>query len=199
MEHSDSRSIALFLLVNLAFMFVEALWGYWCNSLGLISDAAHMAFDCAALFIGLYASYMAKFTSDKQYSYGYARWEVLSGFLNGVFLIWVAYEVLIESVERLLMPPEVTTENLLLVSVLGLIVNLIGLYSFHGFESGENMQGVFLHVLADTLGSVGVIISSILVEAYGWYITDPMCSLMISVLIFASTFHLLADSGKTLT
>jgi len=190
MEHADSRSIFLFFMLNLAFMFVEALWGYWCNSVGLISDAAHMAFDCTALFIGLYASYMGKFPSDKKYSYGYGRFEVLFGFLNGIFLVWVAFAVLIESVERLLEPPEVTTENLLLVSVLGLIVNLIGLYWFHDL-SGENMEGVFLHVLADALGSVGVIVSSILVQAFGWYITDPICSTMISILIFMSTFSLL--------
>jgi zinc transporter 5/7 len=129
----------MFLVINLLFMFVEAIYGFWNNSLGLISDAAHMCFDCTALFIGLYASYMAKFTSDKVYTYGYGRYEVLSGFVNGIFLIFVAFSVLAESIERILEPPEITTDNLLLVSVLGLLVNLVGLYWFHGDMGGENM------------------------------------------------------------
>jgi zinc transporter 5/7 len=106
---------------------------------------------------------MAKFSPDKVYTYGYGRYEVLSGFVNGLFLIFVAFSVLIESLERLLEPPEINTDNILLVSVLGLLVNRVGLYAFHGDMGGENVKGVFLHVLADTLGSVGVIISTILV------------------------------------
>jgi zinc transporter 5/7 len=82
---------------------------------------------------------MAKFTSDKLYTYGYGRYEVLSGFVNGIFLIFVAFSVLAESIERILEPPEITTDNLLLVSVLGLLVNLVGLYWFHGDMGGENM------------------------------------------------------------
>jgi len=198
MKHSDSRRIAVFLTLNLIFLFVEVLYGYWCNSLGLISDSAHMFFDCSALFIGLYASYMAKCDADKFYTYGYGRFEVLSGFVNGLFLVFVAFTVLSESIERILEPPTVSSDNLLLISVLGCLVNLFGLFSFHGDMEGQNMHGVFLHVLADTLGSVGVIVSAFLIENYGLYISDPICSLLISGLILAASFPLLSESATIL-
>jgi len=89
-----SRRIALFFVANLGFMFVEVLYGYLTNSLGLISDAMHMAFDCLALFVGLTASYLAQLDNKDEYSYGLSRIEVLSGFYNGVFLIFISFKIL---------------------------------------------------------------------------------------------------------
>ena len=89
-----TRRIALFFIANLGFMFVEVLYGYLTNSLGLISDAIHMAFDCLALLVGLIAAYLAQGEEKEGYSYGMSRVEVLSGFFNGVFLIFIAFKVL---------------------------------------------------------------------------------------------------------
>ena len=167
------------------------------NSLGLVSDAGHMLFDSSALVIGLVASYMAEWPANDRYSLGYKRVEVLSGFVNGVFLVFVGLSVAVESVERFREPPEVGDNQLMSTSVGGLLVNLIGLVFFHdvghaghshehghghGHSHGhshdhdhvhtsspphgqnDNMHGVFLHVLADTLGSVGVIFSTFLIQ-----------------------------------
>lgn len=84
----------MFFTANLAFMFVEIIYGYLTNSLGLISDAVHMAFDCLALLVGLIAAYLAQIENRKDYSYGLSRIEVLSGFFNGIFLIFIAFKVL---------------------------------------------------------------------------------------------------------
>lgn len=197
LAHKDSQRLSLFLLINLVFMFVEAIYGYMSNSLGLISDSIHMAFDCTALAIGLYASYISKLPPDSEHPYGYHRYEVLSGYINAIFLIFVGLSIFEESVERIMEPPHIETEMLLVVSVLGLLVNLIGLFFFQDYShdgDNSNLQGVFLHVLADTLGSVGVIISSLVVQSLGWFIVDPICSLVISVLIFLSVMPLLKDS-----
>lgn len=164
------------------------------NSLGLVSDAGHMLFDSSALVIGLVASYMAEWPANDRYSLGYKRVEVLSGFVNGVFLVFVGLSVAVESVERFREPPEVGDNQLMSTSVGGLLVNLIGLVFFHDVghaghshdhghghshgehshghvhtsspphEQNDNMHGVFLHVLADTLGSVGVIFSTFLIQ-----------------------------------
>mmetsp|Transcript_29998 Transcript_29998/g.53213 ORF Transcript_29998/g.53213 Transcript_29998/m.53213 type:complete len:555 (+) Transcript_29998:1261-2925(+) len=203
-SHADSRRLASFLLVNLGFMGVEAAYGYWTNSLGLISDSVHMAFDCTALAIGLYASYLSRLPADRTFTYGHGRFEVLSGLINAIFLVFVGFRVFAESIERIMEPPEISTDNLILVSVLGLIVNLVGLCFFHdhshgGEDGNSNMRGVFLHVLADTLGSVGVITSSIFVHSLKWYIADPICSLIISLFIFLSCLPLLSDSMQVLT
>ena len=200
-ESADTRKIAIFFLINLSFMFVELIYGYISNSLGLISDSFHMLFDCMALFIGLCASYIAKMQADKHYTYGYGRVETLSGLFNGIFLVFIAFNVFCESIERIFEPQKIETEGLLLVSILGLCVNLVGLFFFHEHHDhhdhshhggehhhdNENMYGVFLHVLADCLGSVGVIISSMLVKYYGLYVADPICSFIISLMILASS------------
>jgi zinc transporter 5/7 len=153
----DSRSMAQFLALNFAFMAVEFAYGWWSNSLGLISDACHMLFDCAGLCIGLAAHVQTRLkTADGAYTYGYARGEVLAGFLNGVFLVYVAFMVLLEGAERMWAPPLVHSDRLLPVSVLGLLVNLVGVCAFshahsHGLPSsppscGHNHGGSGGHI-----------------------------------------------------
>lgn len=250
LEEYDSRQIFYFLCLNLAFTFVELFYGVWTNSLGLISDGFHMLFDCSALVLGLFAALMTRWKATRIYSYGYGRVEILSGFINGLFLMVIAFFVFVESVTRLIDPPNINTDMLTPVSVGGLLVNLVGICAFshahshgasksscsghdhshshhgHGHGSAEhshgghghshgghghghshgsagggmnaNMRGVFLHVLADTLGSVGVIISTILIRQFGWLIADPICSLFIAILIFLSVIPLLKDACEVL-
>lgn len=88
-------------------MFVELIYGVMTNSLGLITDSFHMLFDCTALFISLCASYIAKLESDKKFTYGYTRVEVLSGFFNGIFLVFIGFNVLLESIERIYEPQRI--------------------------------------------------------------------------------------------
>lgn len=247
LEEYDSRQIFYFLCLNLAFTFVELFYGVWTNSLGLISDGFHMLFDCSALVLGLFAALMTRWKATRIFSYGYGRVEILSGFINGLFLMVIAFFVFVESVTRLLDPPNINTDMLTPVSVGGLLVNLVGICAFshahshggkscpshdhshHGHSHGEhghghshgghahgghgghghshgsagrgmnaNMRGVFLHVLADTLGSVGVIISTVLIRQFGWLIADPICSLFIATLIFLSVIPLLKDACEVL-
>eukprot|EP01120_Amphizonella_sp_Union-15-10_P013379 TRINITY_DN6196_c0_g1_i2.p1 TRINITY_DN6196_c0_g1~~TRINITY_DN6196_c0_g1_i2.p1 ORF type:complete len:689 (-),score=110.12 TRINITY_DN6196_c0_g1_i2:52-2118(-) len=256
LSDKNSRKIFGYLAINLTFMFVELLYGFWTNSLGLISDAFHMLFDCTALAIGLYASVVSKLDPNRSFTYGYGRVEVLSGFLNGIFLCFIAFTIFLKSVERLFDPPHINTDRLLLVSVLGLLVNLIGIFAFHGSHGhshggdsshghakkdhahsekkksddhknhshshshshghghnhekkkkkqkhddeghSENLYGIFLHIVADTLGSVGVIISSLLIDHFGWIRSDPLCSLILSIIIFLSIRPLLSSTAKVL-
>ncbi|CAN1726137.1 Metal tolerance protein 8 [Linum perenne] len=207
-------------------MVVEFVAGFMSNSLGLISDACHMLFDCAALAIGLYASYIARLPANEQYNYGRGRFEVLSGYVNAVFLVLVGSLIVLESFERLLDPQEISTNSLLVVSVGGLVVNIVGLIFFHEEHhhahggtccshsektSGEvepekhhhhhvdhNMEGIFLHVLADTMGSVGVVISTLLIKYKGWLVADPASSIFISALIISSVIPLLRNSAEIL-
>ncbi|XP_076341601.1 proton-coupled zinc antiporter SLC30A5-like isoform X2 [Tachypleus tridentatus] len=223
LRETDSRKIFYFLCLSLGFTFIELLYGVWTNSLGLISDGFHMLFDCSALVMGLSASLLARRKATRTFPYGYARVEVLSGFINGLFLVVVAFMVFTEALSRLFDPPEIHTEKLLTVSVAGLVVNLVGILVFrhahshghshnhshghshnhshghsHHNHDNANIEGVFLHILADTLGSVGVIISSLLIQNFGFLIADPVCSLFISVLIFLSVLPLLKHSALVL-
>uniref|UniRef100_A0ACB8F377 Uncharacterized protein n=1 Tax=Sphaerodactylus townsendi TaxID=933632 RepID=A0ACB8F377_9SAUR len=198
LSDKTSRNLFFFLCLNLSFAFVELLYGIWSNSLGLISDSFHMFFDCTALLAGLAASVISKWRSNDAFSYGYVRAEVLAGFVNGLFLIFTAFFIFSEGVERALEPPDVHHERLLPVSILGFLVNLIGIFVFqhggHGHSHGSDdhlasgsskqiLEGVFLHIVADTLGSIGVIISALLMQNYGLMIADPVCSMLIALLI----------------
>ena len=112
-------------------MFVEMSYGVYANSLGLISDAFHMLSDCFSIFIALVASYISSGPADRIYTYGYERIEVLAGLFNGIFLVFIAFNVFCQSIERLFEPEYIETESLLMISVLGLLVNVIGLVFFH--------------------------------------------------------------------
>uniref|UniRef100_A0A8C5JYL2 Zinc transporter n=1 Tax=Jaculus jaculus TaxID=51337 RepID=A0A8C5JYL2_JACJA len=144
LEESDSRQIFYFLCLNLLFTFVELFYGVLTNSLGLISDGFHMLFDCSALVMGLFAALMSRWKATRIFSYGYGRIEILSGLINGLFLIVIAFFVFMESVTRLIDPPELDTNMLTPVSVGGLVVNLIGICAFshahshsHGASQGS--------------------------------------------------------------
>ena len=241
LSDKDSFNLFFFLLLNFSFALVELFYGIWTNSLGLISDAFHMFFDCTGLLAGLAASVITRWERNDRFSYGYVRAEILGGFCNGLLLLFVSFFVFSEAVERAFEPPEVKHERLFVVSVLGFIVNLVGIFIFqhgghghshggghghshshgghdhghshngdvghghghghghsHGGKGSQIMQGVFLHILADTLGSVGVIISSLLMSYFGWMIADPICSMFIAILIFISIIGLLRDSAAVL-
>ncbi|XP_069577915.1 zinc transporter 7 isoform X1 [Brachyistius frenatus] len=272
-----SRNLFFFLCLNLSFAFVELTYGIWSNSLGLISDSFHMFFDCTALLAGLAASVISRWRSNDSFSYGYVRAEVLAGFVNGLFLIFTAFFIFSEGVERALEPPDVHHDRLLPVSVAGLLVNLVGIFVFqhggHGHSHGDEghghshslfngslnhghshggddhkhkhgghghshdghgghgghghshdghgghghgheephchdellhtpgkgsskqiLQGVLLHIIADTLGSIGVIISALLMQKYDLMIADPICSMLIALLIGVSVVPLLKES-----
>ncbi|KAJ1922553.1 hypothetical protein IWQ60_006452 [Tieghemiomyces parasiticus] len=224
----DSRQIFYFLLLNLGYMGVQLLYGVWTNSLGLLSDAMHMLFDCVALGIGLVAAVLSQWPASEHFTFGYGRIEVLSGFVNGVFLLLISVFIVFEAIERLIHPPHVNTNQLLAVSCGGLIVNLVGILAFnhghahsHGHSCGHstpvasdkhghdhdhhshdhsnaNMQGVFLHILADTLGSVGVIVSTLLIRYFHWPGFDPLASIFIAVLIFLSVIPLVRHAAYQL-
>ncbi len=171
-----------------------------------------MLFDCSALVMGLYASVLSRWRPTKTFSFGYDRLEVLSGFVNGLVLAVISLSVFSAALRRLLDPPRVVaTDRLLAVSVSGLAVNLVGVAAFscgghghqhshggggHGHSHNANMQGVFLHILADTLGSVSVIVSSVLIERLDLFIADPICSIFIAITIFASVIPLLVHSAR---
>ncbi|KZT70728.1 cation efflux protein [Daedalea quercina L-15889] len=132
LSNPESRKIFYFLMLNMCYMLVQMLYGVWTNSLGLISDAIHMAFDCMAIGVGLIASVMARWPPNERFTYGYGRIETLSGFANGIFLILISLFIIFEAIQRLLDPPEMNTSQLLLVSSLGLGVNLFGMFAMGG-------------------------------------------------------------------
>ena len=203
----DARRLAAFLLLNLLLMLVEAAVGALANSLALLSDAAHMLFDCAAIAIGLCGAYAARWPPSAAFPFGFARCEPLAAFANALLLLLAGVSVLAEAIVRLRAPQDVDEQLLLPVALAGLAVNLVGLAFFRehytgggggGGGGGDNMRAVFLHVLADTMGSVGAVVSSLLIRWYGWTWADPLCSLLLALLIVATATPLLRRAAQPL-
>jgi len=212
----NSRRIFYFMCLNFTFMIIQTVYGILTSSLGLLSDSIHMLFDCLALLLGLFAAVMSKYPPSARFPYGLGKMDTLAGFANGVFLMLISVEIVLEAIERLVEPVEVKRiGELLIVSSLGLAVNLVGIWAFdhahhhpghshghshsHGDDGGhghsENMHGIFLHILADTLGSVAVVISTLLVQHFGWPGFDPLASVFIAVMIFVSAIPLVLSSA----
>ncbi|EKD19631.1 cation efflux protein/zinc transporter [Drepanopeziza brunnea f. sp. 'multigermtubi' MB_m1] len=324
MADQDSRRILYFICLNFSFMLVQAVYGYLTDSLGLLSDSIHMFFDCLALGVGLFASVASKWPPSERFPYGFAKIESLSGFGNGVFLMLISIEILIEALERLSDGRETKRlAELFFVSAMGLAVNLVGMQCFghhghhhhgdhaHSHHSGhshsghdhrshshekirsddhhhhhsseehshhdcdhehdrspllvssaatmsahaghshshshdnENMHGIctyksqplsngalrfsaskeatikeqgilkfnpiilisashganfdgVLHVLADTMGSAAVMLSTALIYFFGWNGFDPLASCVIAILIFLSSVPLIKSCAKKL-
>ena len=296
-KKKNLKNLTIYLLINFLFMFVEIFFGLISNCLGLLTDGAHMFLDCSAVIIGLYSSYLTEFPSNPKYQFGFLRSEVLGTFINSVFLIFIAIYIIFESIERFISPKDIHSEHLILVSFLGLIVNIIGLFMVHDhghdddnenneksnsddlinnennneilniehsdndyieeitYDEGnlkenlekkneeskikekninniqhkhnnienneneinnesqteihnhnqhhhhhqnDNIYAIYIHILADTLGSIAVLISSYLIRFHDIKISDPICSCLISILIVYSTIPVLKNSAVIL-
>jgi len=182
-------------------MFVEFIGGYLTNSLALISDAGHMLSDAVALGLSLSALIFGARAATSSKTYGYKRFEILAALLNGIVLVLLAIFIFKEAIERLSEPPHVIGRGMMIISIIGLIINIIVAYILHSQGSTEenlNVRSAFLHVIGDLLGSVGAIIAAILIMAFGWYIADPIASMIVSLLVLYSGWHVLKESVNIL-
>ena len=159
---ANTRNLAIALSLTGSFLIAELVGAYWFNSLALLSDAAHMFTDAAALAIALVAVKIGQRSADAQRTYGYRRFEILAAAFNAVLLFVVAGYVLYEGVSRFFNPQPVESLGMLAVASLGLVINLIAMRVLAGGkETSLNMKGAYLEVWADMLGSLGVIAAAI--------------------------------------
>lgn len=201
------RLAAAFFL-TLAFLVVEVIAGLATNSLALLSDAGHMVTDVIALGMAWAAINIAsrfsrsdRTDSASGHTFGLYRLEILAAFVNALLLFAVAVWVVVESVRRLVSNDgaEVLSGPMLVVAVVGLVVNAISYFLLRdAAHDSLNLQGAYLEVLADAIGSVGVIIASLLLWRFGWTWVDPVVAIAIGCWILPRTWHLGADAGRIL-
>jgi len=194
-----TRYIGMALGITIAFFIIELVGGILTNSLALLTDAWHMVNHIFALVFALIAAWLAQRPVTMNKTYGYYRAEILAAFLNGIFLWVVAVYIFYQAVQRIQQPAEVESLNMLIVAVLGLIANgLSAIILSRSMNQSLNVKGAFLHVVADILGSVGAISAGLIMFFTGWYLADPLVSMMIGVLIFFSSGKLVRDSVNVL-
>lgn len=175
-------------------LVVEALGGWWSGSLALLADAAHMLVDAGALALAWAAAAYALRPADARRSFGYARMEVLAGFVNALVQLLLVAGIVYEAIRRLLALESIHIQSgvMLVVAAAGLLVNAIVLRSLHGHDHDNlNTAGARLHVFGDLLGSVATVLAALLVRYLGWEWADPALSLLVSLLILRGAFVLL--------
>jgi cobalt-zinc-cadmium efflux system protein len=187
------------LAINLVLLVAEAVGGLITGSLALLADAGHVLSDAGAIGLGLFAARLAARRTGSRRTFGLQRAEVLAGLVNGIALAVIAILIAIEAVGRISEPVELDAAPVLILGITGLAGNLVATWVLAGGERSDvNLEGVLRHSFADALGSVGVIVSAILILAAGLEVADPIASLLISALVLVSSWRLISEPVNVL-
>lgn len=197
-EHqSSTRILWITLMLTLFFTIVEFAGGLLSNSLALLSDSAHMISDVLALGLSLTASYMATRNPNGKYTFGFLRFEIIASFLNGLALAVISIGIFIEGIQRMIHPQNVDMPLMLTIAAVGLVVNIvltIILNKSSREEENLNIKSALWHFIGDLLSSVGIIASSVLIHFTGYYIFDPLISMIIAGIIFYGGAKIIRES-----
>jgi cobalt-zinc-cadmium efflux system protein len=215
------RKLRIVFYIVAGFLAVEVVFGLLTGSLALLADAGHMVADAGGLALALFAISYSRKPPTPQRTFGFYRLEILAALANGVVLILISFYILYEAYWRIIEPRQIEVLPMLVVACVGLVVNVIGilLLKSHSHnmpldsvkrdnptsagdhdhlkkekEGDLNMQGAYLEVLSDTLGSVGIIIAAVVIYVTGFYLADPIVSIALALFIFPRTWRLLNRS-----
>lgn len=191
----NAKKLIIALVLTSTFLVVEVVAAFITQSLALLSDAAHMFTDAAALAIALVAIKIGQKPADNKRTFGYQRFEILAALFNALMLFAVAIYILYEAYLRMSQPPEIQSVGMLIVATIGLVINLISLkILMSSSKESLNIKGAYLEVLSDALGSVGVIIGALVIYYTGWMWVDTVIAVLIGFWVLPRTWILLKQS-----
>jgi len=193
----SERPLTIALAILGSFTVIEAVGGYFANSIALLAEAVHMLTDTASLVLAIVAIRMGRRPADVQRTYGHRRYQPLAAFVNGQVLLLLTVGVVYEAIQRLMHRPDVDGRLMLIIALIGGVANLAAFVTLSGAHS-LNQRGARAHVLSDLLGSAMASVAALLILTKGWVIADPLLSLLVSVLIFRSAWSLTRESADVL-
>ena len=194
-DTSTKKVLVFSVILNLSFVLMEALVGLTHGSLSLLSDAGHNLSDVLSLLLVLLGFRLAQIYANDHYTYGYKKSTILISLLNAVILLVAVGAIVAESIHKFASPTPVDGLAIGWTAGVGIVIN--GLTAFllmHGQKKDLNVRGAFLHMVADTLVSVGVVVSGVIIHFTGWMLVDPLMSIAVAVAILFSTWGMLKDS-----
>lgn len=198
-EPSKEKPLWVALALTSTFLVAEVIGGIVTGSLALISDAAHMFTDAAALAIALAAIRVGRRQADAKRTFGYHRFEILAAAFNALLLFGVAIYILFEAYQRFKSPPAIESTGMLVIATFGLVINLISMKLLAaGKDKSLNVKGAYLEVWSDLLGSLGVIVGAIVIRFTGWAWVDSAIAVLIGLWVLPRTWVLLRDSVNIL-
>jgi cobalt-zinc-cadmium efflux system protein len=200
-EHHQPNNIntafIIGIILNMAFVIVEVVAGFNYHSMALLSDAGHNLADVGALALSLIAMLLMKSKSTKYYTYGYKKTSVLIALVNSILLLISIGAIAVEAFHQIIHPQNVSGKMISIVATIGLLINAASAFLF--FKNKEhdlNVKGAYLHLLADALVSLSIIIAGIIIYYTNWFWLDSIMSLVVVAVIIYSTFKLLKDSVR---
>lgn len=192
---SLNKAFIIGIILNLVFVFIEFGSGFYFDSLALLSDAGHNLSDVISLILALVAFRLAKVRANSKYTYGYKKSTVLVSLLNAVILLVAVGAILLESINKLKNPEPVPGGAIAWVAGVGVLINAFTAFLFLKDKDKDlNVKGAYLHMAADALVSVGVLVAGLVIRQTGWYIIDPIIGIIVAIVILISTWNLLHDS-----
>jgi len=190
-----NRAFAVGVTLNVVFVVVEVTFGFMADSLALITDAGHNLSDVMGLLLAWGANYLAGRRPSLRRTYGYSRATILASMFSGMLLLAAVAFISWEAFQRFFQPVQPVGQTIMIVAGIGVVINSItAWFFFSGKDHDLNIRGAYLHMAADALVSLGVVVSGFLIWKYGFNWFDPLISLVIAVVIFVSTWGLLRDS-----
>lgn len=189
------RAFAIGVVLNLVYVAVEAGFGFWDNSLALLSDAGHNLSDVLGLLIAWGGFALSRIPPSLERTYGWRSSTILAALFNALLLLAAVGAIVWESLRRLLEPGELPGTAMIVVAAVGVVVNTAtALFFLRGRHHDLNIRGAFLHMAADAGVSLGVVIAGLAIHATGWHWIDPVTSLLIAAAIFFGTWNLFKES-----
>jgi cobalt-zinc-cadmium efflux system protein len=193
------KGLLIALCITLLMMVAEVIGGFLSNSLALLSDAGHMFTDTLALALSFFAMKFADMPATERKTFGFYRLEILAALANGAILIVISIYIIYEAYLRIQKPEPVQSMLMLVVALIGLFVNIAGaLFLVKHHETNLNIRGAYLHIIGDAISSVGVIIGAVVIAKTGWYLVDPILSILIALGIIAGAAGLVTESVNIL-
>ncbi len=181
--------------LNILFVLIEGLYGYWSQSLALVADAGHNLSDVAGLLMAWGAFWLARKKPTTKFTFGLRKSSILAALFNAVFLLIAVGIILWEALHRLMNPNVIETQTVMVVATIGIIINgLTAMLFFKDKNDDINLKGAYLHMAADALISLGVVISALIISFTGFYWIDPLVSIVIALVIIYGTWDLLKHS-----
>lgn len=198
---SNAKGLTIALIITGSIMLLEFFGGLVTGSLALLSDSGHMLSDAAALVLSLVAVRFAARPASPRNTYGFYRFEILAALFNGISLFVIAGFIIWEAAQRVMAPPEVASGSMMLIALIGLLANLLSAWSLmrkSDIDGNINVRSAYLHVIGDALGSVGAIIAGLLMWLFGWYIADPIVSVLVALLILKGAWNVIQTTVHVL-
>jgi len=198
-QETNKRNVLIGVVLNFVITIAEFIGGILSNSLSLLSDALHNLSDAIALLISYLAIVVGKRGTTRKNTFGYKRIEILAALLNGIILVAVSIYLFYEAYERLLNPEPIKGRIMFIVAGIGFLANIITVFLLHRDKQNNlNIKAAYLHLIGDTLSSVGVIIASVLIYYFEIYWIDPALTFIIGIYILWGTYGILKETIEIL-